>query len=251
MKPLELKAEGTLPVLGRSMRIRTYEYGSGPAELVVALIHGQGAQNGTAERPLVRVHSQCLTGDTFGSTRCDCGAQLEASLEAISEEPWGVLVYLPSHEGRGIGLVNKIRAYELQDRGLDTVEANLALSLPVDARRYDAAAAVLDDLGVRRLRLLTNNPSKLMALVTVGMDVFRIPMPMFVTEDNRRYLATKRDLMGHAFATPSASCLDGNLSCFDGECAHRQTARLFSARRAASHVLEPALYRSARTEGGS
>jgi 3,4-dihydroxy 2-butanone 4-phosphate synthase/GTP cyclohydrolase II len=235
MRQLELTAEGALPVRGCSMRIRTYEYGRDPAELVVALFHRRyDRQNGVPPRPLVRIHSQCLTGDTFGSARCDCGAQLEASLEAIAEEPWGVLIYLPSHEGRGIGLVNKIRAYALQDDdGLDTVEANLALRLPVDARRYDAAVAVLADLEVQRLRLLTNNPRKLMAVLSAGMDVFRIPMPMFITEHNSRYLATKRDVMGHAFPKLAAPC-PGGATCSNPRCTG-------PAKHKENHDVQPAV----------
>jgi len=188
----ELKAEAALPVLGRPMRIRVYENGA-PDDLVVALIHHQ---DGADDWPLVRIHSQCLTGDTLGSLRCDCGPQLRTSLEAIAEDQYGILIYVPSHEGRGIGFVNKIRAYGLQDEGLDTVEANIALCVPVDPRRYDAAVAVLADLGVSQLRLLTNNPRKLRAARS-SMDVVRVPMPAFVTDENRSYLETKRAALGH------------------------------------------------------
>jgi GTP cyclohydrolase II len=195
MTPLEVKTEAALPVNGQRMRIRLYEYGRA-GELVVALLH---RTDGMPERPLVRIHSQCLTGDTFGSTRCDCGAQLRASLDAISDERWGLLLYLPSHEGRGIGLVNKIRAYALQDSGLDTVQANVALRLAVDPRRYDAPVAVLRSLGVRRIRLLTNNPGKLKAVRAAGIDAVRVPMPAFVTAENRGYLSAKQHAMGHRF----------------------------------------------------
>lgn len=188
----ELRAEAALPLRGRSARIRIYQACSDD-ELVVALVQ---REDEAEDWPLVRIHSQCLTGDTLGSVRCDCGSQLHASLDAISRDPYGILIYLPSHEGRGIGLVNKIRAYALQDEGLDTVEANVALRFPVDARRYELAVAVLGDLGVSKLRLLTNNPDKLRA-VRAQMDAVRVPMPLFVTEENQRYLTTKRIALGH------------------------------------------------------
>ena len=147
---------------------------------------------------LVRVHSECLSGDVFGSRRCDCGEQLRASLQAIADVGNGVLVYLRGHEGRGIGLGSKLRAYALQDEGLDTVDANLRLGLPVDARDYDSAAAILRCLGVSRLRLLTNNPSKRAALVAHGLDVVeRVPLLTTPTFDNVRYLRTKQDRLGH------------------------------------------------------
>lgn len=194
MCSVEIEAEAALPVTGRPTRVRVYRYDG--SELVVALFHRRPS---TCDRPLVRIHSQCLTGDALGSTRCDCGAQLQASLEAILAEPWGILLYVPSHEGRGIGIADKVRAYALQDRGLDTVEANLALGLPVDSRRYDATAAILADMRVRRVRLLTNNPHKLEALVAAGIDVVRVPMRAFVTAENVDYLATKKRSMGHDF----------------------------------------------------
>jgi 3,4-dihydroxy 2-butanone 4-phosphate synthase/GTP cyclohydrolase II len=147
---------------------------------------------------LVRVHSECLTGDVFGSLRCDCGPQLQASLERIAAEGRGVLLYLRGHEGRGIGLLPKLRAYQLQEAGRDTVDANLELGLPADARDYAAAARVLDDLGVRSVRLLTNNPEKQLALESHGLTVKeREPVPVQAGEHNLRYLETKRDRMGH------------------------------------------------------
>lgn len=148
----------------------------------------------------VRVHSECLTGDVFGSRRCDCGPQLAAAMRLIAELDRGVLVYLRGHEGRGIGIGNKISAYELQDRGLDTVDANLELGLPVDTRDYAAAGHVLDHLGVRRVRLITNNPSKVHGLRDLGIDVVdRVELPLHVTPENERYLRTKRERMGHQF----------------------------------------------------
>ncbi|MFI7018896.1 bifunctional 3,4-dihydroxy-2-butanone-4-phosphate synthase/GTP cyclohydrolase II [Streptomyces sp. NPDC050164] len=161
----------------------------------VALVHGE---IGDGDDVLVRVHSECLTGDVFGSARCDCGPQLDASLARIQAEGRGVVVYLRGHEGRGIGLMSKLRAYELQEQGHDTLDANLELGLPADARDYGAGAQILQDLGVRSVRLLTNNPDKTDALVRHGIAVkARVPMPVSVGEHNLRYLRTKRDRMGH------------------------------------------------------
>ncbi|MGW7268458.1 bifunctional 3,4-dihydroxy-2-butanone-4-phosphate synthase/GTP cyclohydrolase II [Streptomyces sp. NPDC054842] len=161
----------------------------------VALVHGD---IGDGQDVLVRIHSECLTGDVFHSLRCDCGPQLEASLLNIQAEGRGVVVYLRGHEGRGIGLLSKLRAYELQERGRDTLDANLELGLPADARDYGAGAQILQDLGVRSLRLMTNNPEKTEALVRHGLEVIRRePMPVQAGEHNLRYLRTKRDRMGH------------------------------------------------------
>jgi 3,4-dihydroxy 2-butanone 4-phosphate synthase/GTP cyclohydrolase II len=165
----------------------------------LALVYGDlGEDDG--EDVLTRVHSECLTGDVFGSHRCDCGPQLDAAMARIAERGRGVVLYLRGHEGRGIGLLAKLRAYELQDHGVDTVDANLELGLPVDAREYSVAAQLLDDLGVRSVRLLTNNPAKVDALVAHGFGVTRIPLPPQPTPDNLRYLATKRDRLGHQIA---------------------------------------------------
>ncbi|MFK0293941.1 bifunctional 3,4-dihydroxy-2-butanone-4-phosphate synthase/GTP cyclohydrolase II [Streptomyces sp. NPDC090442] len=161
----------------------------------IALVAGD---LGDGEDVLVRVHSECLTGDVFHSLRCDCGPQLEASLRRISQAGRGVVVYLRGHEGRGIGLLSKLRAYELQENGRDTLDANLELGLPADSRDYGAGARMLTDLGVRSLRLLTNNPDKTDALVRHGLTVTgREPMPVQAGEHNLRYLRTKRDRMGH------------------------------------------------------
>jgi 3,4-dihydroxy 2-butanone 4-phosphate synthase / GTP cyclohydrolase II len=147
---------------------------------------------------LVRMHSECLTGDVFGSQRCDCGAQLAAAMAAIAAEGRGVVVYLRGHEGRGIGLLSKLRAYQLQDAGADTVDANLELGLPADAREYSTGAQMLADLGVRRLRLLTNNPAKMRGLSGFGIEVTsRVSLPVAATENNLRYLIAKRDRLGH------------------------------------------------------
>ncbi|MEU2840680.1 bifunctional 3,4-dihydroxy-2-butanone-4-phosphate synthase/GTP cyclohydrolase II [Streptomyces sp. NPDC007076] len=161
----------------------------------VALVHGE---LGDGDDVLVRVHSECLTGDIFQSQRCDCGPQLHASMRRITEEGRGVVVYLRGHEGRGIGLLSKLRAYELQERGIDTLDANLELGLPADARDYAAGAQILRDLGVHSLRLMTNNPDKTAALLRHGLAVTgREPMPVQAGEHNLRYLRTKRDRMGH------------------------------------------------------
>jgi len=149
------------------------------------------------EDVLTRVHSECLTGDVFGSQRCDCGAQLDAAMAKIADRGRGVVLYLRGHEGRGIGLLSKLRAYNLQDAGEDTVDANLKLGLPVDAREYSVAGQLLDDLGVRSVRLLTNNPAKVDALAAHGFGVTRIPLPAVATPQNLRYLTTKRDRLGH------------------------------------------------------
>jgi 3,4-dihydroxy 2-butanone 4-phosphate synthase/GTP cyclohydrolase II len=157
-----------------------------------------GDLTGPGEDVLVRMHSECLTGDVFGSRRCDCGAQLDAAMAAIAAEGRGVVLYLRGHEGRGIGLLGKLRAYELQDAGADTVDANLDLGLPVDAREYSAGAQVLADLGVESLRLLTNNPAKVQGLSGFGIKVTsRVALPVVPTADNLRYLIAKRDRLGH------------------------------------------------------
>ncbi|MEU2118371.1 bifunctional 3,4-dihydroxy-2-butanone-4-phosphate synthase/GTP cyclohydrolase II [Streptomyces sp. NPDC016459] len=174
----------------------------------VALVHGE---IGDGEDVLVRVHSECLTGDIFHSLRCDCGPQLQASLDRIQEAGRGVVVYLRGHEGRGIGLLSKLRAYELQERGRDTLDANLELGLPADARDYAAGAQILGDLGVRSLRLMTNNPDKIDALTRYGLMVRgREPMPVTAGEHNLRYLTTKRDRMGHDLpwldGPPASTC---------------------------------------------
>ncbi|WP_272496750.1 bifunctional 3,4-dihydroxy-2-butanone-4-phosphate synthase/GTP cyclohydrolase II [Actinomadura terrae] len=161
----------------------------------VALVLGD-VEDG--EDVLVRAHSECLTGDVLHSERCDCGPQLDAAMERISREGRGVVLYLRGHEGRGIGLLAKLRAYALQDKGSDTVDANLELGLPADAREYSNAAHMLRDLGVRSVRVLTNNPAKLRGLEGFGLDVRgRETMPVVVTDHNRRYLTVKRDRLGH------------------------------------------------------
>ena len=161
----------------------------------VALVRGD---IGDGEDVLVRVHSECLTGDVFGSLRCDCGPQLSAALARVAHEERGVVLYMRGHEGRGIGLLHKLQAYQLQDAGHDTVDANLQLGLPADARDYGTGAQILADLGVRTMRLLTNNPAKRAGLEGYGLTVIgRESLAPNVTDDNLRYLTTKRDRMGH------------------------------------------------------
>ncbi len=163
----------------------------------VALVRGDLAADAA---PVVRIHSECLTGEVFGSLRCDCRVQLEIALRRIADEGRGVLIYLRGHEGRGIGLVNKIRAYALQDLGRDTVCANSDLGLPVDAREYGIAVQILRDLGVSRVRLMTNNPDKIHALEAAGVIVTeRVSATSTPTADNRTYLLTKEAKLGHLF----------------------------------------------------
>jgi 3,4-dihydroxy 2-butanone 4-phosphate synthase / GTP cyclohydrolase II len=150
------------------------------------------------ENVLVRVHSECLTGDVFGSRRCDCGAQLQSAMRMIADAGLGVLVYLRGHEGRGIGIAHKLQAYELQDGGLDTVDANVELGLPVDSREYGIGAQILVDLGITTMRLLTNNPAKRGGLEGFGLQIVeRLPIHTVPNEENIRYLRTKRDRLGH------------------------------------------------------
>ena len=165
----------------------------------VALVLGEVGEPGDAGTDvLVRMHSECLTGDVFGSRRCDCGAQLTAAMAAIAAEGRGIVLYLRGHEGRGIGLLSKLRAYQLQDGGADTVDANLELGLPADAREYSTGAQILADLGVRSLRLLTNNPAKVRGLSGFGIEVTgRVSLPVTPTTENLRYLMAKRDRLGH------------------------------------------------------
>ncbi len=161
----------------------------------VALVKGD---IGDGHDVLVRVHSECLTGDVLGSRRCDCGPQLDASLEAVEKAGRGIVLYVRGHEGRGIGLMHKLQAYSLQDQGSDTVDANLELGLPADARDYGTGAQILVDLGVRTMVLLTNNPTKRAGLEGYGLEIVgRQSLPVHATKENLRYLKTKRDRMGH------------------------------------------------------
>jgi 3,4-dihydroxy 2-butanone 4-phosphate synthase/GTP cyclohydrolase II len=165
-------------------------------DLHVALVKGPLDELGTGQ-PLVRVHSQCLTGDIFGSRRCDCGDQLTLAMKRIDEAGSGVLLYM-RQEGRGIGLANKLRAYNLQDRGADTVTANEMLGFRADERDYGIGAQILSDLGIREMRLLTNNPAKRIGLESYGLTIVeRVPIAVAPKPENLRYLATKRDKLGH------------------------------------------------------
>ena len=182
-----------LPTICGEFDTRAFECASG--HVYLAMIKGE---IGDGHAVLTRVHSECLTGDALGSLRCDCGAQLDLGLRALAAEGRGVLVYATGHEGRGIGLINKLRAYMEQDRGADTVDANLRLGLPADNRRYDDAAAVLRALGVRSVRLVTNNPRKVDGLTAAGITIREVlPTPAVPYLRNRRYLHTKQARLGH------------------------------------------------------
>ena len=201
-KLVERVAEADLPTKWGRFRVIAYNV-KFEAQQPIVLAFGDLAQS-TA--PLVRLHSSCFTGDLLDSLRCDCGDQLRMAMEMIAHEGAGVLVYLPQ-EGRGIGLVEKIRAYQLQDQGLDTVEANLALGFKADSRDYGVGIQLLKDLGLRKVRLLTNNPKKTDAFIYGGFDlevVDQVPILPPVNEFNERYLATKREKMGHRFPPPAA-----------------------------------------------
>ncbi|HET8926643.1 MAG TPA: GTP cyclohydrolase II [Microbacterium sp.] len=189
---VSLRAESSVPTSHGSFRFLAYKDRlTGTDHL--AVVSGDLSE----DAPLVRVHSECLTGEAFGSLKCECGPQLSAALDAIDERG-GIVVYMRGHEGRGIGLINKLRAYSLQERGLDTVDANLALGLPADARDYAAAAGILADLGVERVRLMTNNTDKADQLRALGLDIVeQVPLIVGVGPNNHQYLETKRDRMGH------------------------------------------------------
>lgn len=197
-------AASRLPTRYGDFRIAVYE-SQIDGHHHVALVKGKASGR---PAPLARVHSQCLTGDVFGSLRCDCGEQMASALERIDKDGSGVFLYL-RQEGRGIGLANKLRAYELQDLGLDTVDANLKLGFKPDLRDYGVAAQILRDLGFERIRLLTNNPKKIAALVDYGIDVVaREPLEIHPNAVNRRYLETKRARLGHLLSHPKLRLLD-------------------------------------------
>jgi len=189
---VSLRAEALVPTAHGTFRFLAYkDRVTGTDHIAVV------AGDLTDEAPLVRVHSECLTGEAFDSLKCECGPQLDAALDAIAQRG-GVVIYMRGHEGRGIGLINKLRAYSLQESGLDTVDANLALGLPADARDYAAAAGILADLGIERIRLLTNNSDKVAQLKDLGLDIAeQVPLLVGVGPNNHQYLATKRDRMGH------------------------------------------------------
>ncbi len=194
------EVETVIPTDHGPFRVRAYRDRSTGADHVAFI------KDPLSDIPLVRVHSECLTGEAFGSLKCECGPQLDAALETIQREG-GVVVYLRGHEGRGIGLINKLRAYRLQEDGLDTLDANLALGLPADARDYGAATAILRDIGVDRVRLLSNNPDKRRQLQERGVEVTElVPLVVGVGAINEAYLDAKRDRMGHEL--PSHESLD-------------------------------------------
>jgi GTP cyclohydrolase II len=196
---LDWSAQTILPIQfkGKELHLEARAYqGTDVSCQALVLIHRLSREDN--ELPLVRVHSGCVTGDIFHSLRCDCYPQLQASMDRITTSPLGILIYLPYHEGRGIGLVNKIRAYALQDQGYDTVDANVAVGAPIEAREYDLAAHILFDLGYPEIRLLTNNPAKVEALRAEGIDVAqRISIICKPSAYNKRYLATKKERMAH------------------------------------------------------
>jgi GTP cyclohydrolase II len=190
---VKLIAQAALPT--RHGRFTIYGFkGAGPQDEAIALVRGK---LGGKAAPLVRVHSQCLTGDVLGSLRCDCRAQLELSLKKIGQAGSGILLYLPQ-EGRGIGLMNKLRAYELQDGGMDTVEANESLGFAADSRDYDFSAQILKKLGAAKIRLLSNNPEKVRQLEESGIRVVqRVACQPRISKTSRAYLQTKKSKMGH------------------------------------------------------
>lgn len=204
-KQVERVAEARIPTGFGEFRAIGYLAELTPAEHI-ALVYGD---LGDGHDVLVRVHSECLTGDVLGSLRCDCGPQLRASLQRVAAEGRGVVLYVRGHEGRGIGLMHKLQAYQLQDDGRDTVEANLELGLPADARDYGTGAQILYDLGVRTMRLLTNNPAKRAGLEGYGLRIVgRVPLPVRPHPENMRYLRTKRDRMGHLLDLDDLDQLD-------------------------------------------
>jgi len=196
---VRFEVETIIPTAHGLFRVKVYSDMEDTTAQHIAMISTSGDHHFSGSTsPYVRVHSECLTGEVFGSLKCDCGPQLDAALDKINEVG-GLVIYLRGHEGRSIGLINKLRAYQLQEKdGLDTLEANLALGFPSDARKYDAAAAILDDLGILSVRLLTNNPEKVKQLELHGITVVeRVPLIVGANLFNESYLQTKRDRMDH------------------------------------------------------
>jgi 3,4-dihydroxy 2-butanone 4-phosphate synthase / GTP cyclohydrolase II len=197
-------ARARLPLAGAEFTVLSYTSSLDGVEHLALTLGDLAAADVRPDGVLARVHSECLTGDVFGSQRCDCGDQLRQAIDMVAAEGAGVIVYLRGHEGRGIGLGHKLRAYALQERGHDTVDANTALGLPVDSRDYGIGAAILASLGVRRLRLITNNPHKYGGLSGYDLDLIgRVRTPAAVTAHNIAYLRTKRDRMGHDLDLPA------------------------------------------------
>jgi GTP cyclohydrolase II len=189
----EIPSEAKLPTPHGEFKIRVFHEAETGMDHVVLTLGDMGGPDPV----LVRMHSECLTGDVFGSMRCDCGAQLNAAMDMVRERGWGALLYL-RHEGRGIGLHAKIQAYHLQDEGADTLDANLMLGLPADARNYRIAVEMLETMGINRVCLITNNPDKVEQLSSLGVDVVeRISLVVGVGDENRGYLETKALRMGH------------------------------------------------------
>ncbi len=203
---VELVATSQMPTEFGDFRAMAYRNTVDGTEHLALVMGDVAAAGRSPQGALVRVHSECLTGDILGSLRCDCGAQLEEALRAIAAEGCGAVVYLRGHEGRGIGLAHKIQAYALQELGMDTVDANLAQGLPVDSRSYGVGAQILADLGACRLRLITNNPDKYGGLEGFGLEVVRrVSLPTAATAENVRYLRTKRDRLGHQISAVAGS----------------------------------------------
>jgi GTP cyclohydrolase II len=191
-------ASAPVPIGGVTMHLTVFGWRTADGVEIEEAVGLRTPSTSVKTAPLVRIHSACFTGDVLGSAKCDCGPQLLAAIKAITNAGDGVLLYLLRHEGRGIGLTNKIRAYALQATGHDTISANQALGLPVDGRDFGVAAACLNQMGLRRIRLMTNNPLKLKAMVEHGIEVVeRVPLCGFLTPHNQLYLKTKDQVMGH------------------------------------------------------
>lgn len=195
-RQVSLKADTLVPTEHGPFRMRAYRDRRSGVDHVALMAKGPNGEV-PGDDALVRVHSECITGEAFGSLKCECGPQLDAALDLVQQRG-GVVIYLRGHEGRGIGLSNKLRAYQLQENGTDTLDANLQLGLPADARDYTAAAEMLADIGITKVRLLTNNPDKVEQLERSGISITeRVPLYVGLTEQNAAYLATKQERMGH------------------------------------------------------
>lgn len=218
-RPVSLRANAVVPTAHGTFRFLAYKDRTTGTDHL-AIVSGDLA---ASDAPLIRVHSECLTGEAFHSQKCECGPQLDAALDRIAKDG-GAVIYMRGHEGRGIGLINKLRAYALQEEGLDTLDANIALGLPADARDYAAAAGILADLGVSKIRLLTNNVDKVDQLRGFGIDVAeQVPLVVGVGPNNHQYLETKRDRMGHIIGEEelAAAVALMNEEAHQGEAAER------------------------------